>query len=193
MAARRSFLACLHGLQRLGSFFNPLSWKKTCSPAVQMKSSPQSTHLIERSSNSVSEWLHFPFELSLTWVCGMTCKPPMRVFSIERELWNWAPFERPAWKIQTSEETANVDKRRKLLMTVVPSSWALWLAALCRVSNRWANLLAFRMTASNPTRLWSAGRPIWQTPYCLCEFQPRSNLCSDDCLSVGLSQSLAAT
>ena len=52
MAASRSFLACLQGLQRLGSFFKPLSWKKTCSPTVHVNCSLQSTHLIDRSANS---------------------------------------------------------------------------------------------------------------------------------------------
>ena len=35
----------LHALQRLGSFLNCLSAKKSCSPAVQMNSDPQSTHV----------------------------------------------------------------------------------------------------------------------------------------------------
>ncbi len=54
IAANLSFLACLQGLQRLGWFFSPLSWKNTCSPEVQMKFSPQSTHLIVRSGCSRS-------------------------------------------------------------------------------------------------------------------------------------------
>jgi len=54
IAAKRSFLACLHGLHRFGSFFSPLSWKKTCSPAVQIKFSVQSTHLIALSWYSLS-------------------------------------------------------------------------------------------------------------------------------------------
>ena len=49
IAARRSFLACLQGLHLFGSFLSPLSWKNTCSPAVQIKFSLQSTHLIGRS------------------------------------------------------------------------------------------------------------------------------------------------
>ena len=52
MAASLSFFACLQGLQRFGSFFNPLSWKKACSPDVQIKFSLQSTHLIVRSGCS---------------------------------------------------------------------------------------------------------------------------------------------
>jgi len=52
MAASLSFFACLQGLQRFGSFFNPLSWKNACSPEVQMKFSLQSTHLIVRSGCS---------------------------------------------------------------------------------------------------------------------------------------------
>ena len=43
----------LHALQRLGSFLNCLSAKKSCSPAVQMKSDPQSTHANDLSWNSV--------------------------------------------------------------------------------------------------------------------------------------------
>ncbi len=43
----------LHCLQCLGSFLNCLSWKKTCSPAVNMKSAPQSVHLSTRSWNSI--------------------------------------------------------------------------------------------------------------------------------------------
>jgi len=54
MAASLSFFACLQGLQRFGSFFNPLSWKKACSPDVQIKGSLQSTHLMLRSWYSES-------------------------------------------------------------------------------------------------------------------------------------------
>jgi hypothetical protein len=39
----------LHCLQRLGSFTNCLSWKKTCSPAVNTNSAPQSRHVRIRS------------------------------------------------------------------------------------------------------------------------------------------------
>ena len=52
MAASLSFFACLQGLQRFGSFFSPLSWKKVCSPEVQTKYSLQSTHLMLRSGCS---------------------------------------------------------------------------------------------------------------------------------------------
>jgi hypothetical protein len=55
MAASLSFFACLQGLQRFGSFFKPLSWKKACSPEVQMKFSLQSTHLMVRSGCSGEE------------------------------------------------------------------------------------------------------------------------------------------
>lgn len=55
MAASLSFFACLQGLQRFGSFFSPLSWKKACSPDVQIKGSLQSTHLMLRSWYSESE------------------------------------------------------------------------------------------------------------------------------------------
>src|SRR5205085_4795964 len=43
----------LHALQRLGSFLNCLSAKKSCSPAVQMNSDPQSTHVNDLSWNSI--------------------------------------------------------------------------------------------------------------------------------------------
>lgn len=43
----------LHALQRFGSFLNCLSWKKSCSPAVKTKSSPQSTHFRVLSWNSI--------------------------------------------------------------------------------------------------------------------------------------------
>ena len=39
----------LQFLQRLGSFLKFLSWKKCCSPAVNTKSAPQSTHFRTRS------------------------------------------------------------------------------------------------------------------------------------------------
>lgn len=40
-------------LHRLGRFLNCLSWKKICSPAVNTKSWPQSTHFSTLSSNSM--------------------------------------------------------------------------------------------------------------------------------------------
>ena len=43
----------LQFLQRFGSFLNCLSWKKSCSPAVKMKSAPQSTHFRTLSWNSI--------------------------------------------------------------------------------------------------------------------------------------------
>jgi hypothetical protein len=48
----------LHCLQCLGSFLNCLSWKNTCSPAVNTKSAPQSTHLSTRSVNSMTGFPH---------------------------------------------------------------------------------------------------------------------------------------
>src|SRR5215475_9456021 len=47
----------LHPLQRFGSFLNCLSAKKSCSPAVQMNSDPQSTHLRALSWNSIGRHL----------------------------------------------------------------------------------------------------------------------------------------
>src|SRR5262245_47638250 len=47
----------LQALHRLGSFLNCLSAKKSCSPAVQMKSAPQSAHLKDLSWNSIGRHL----------------------------------------------------------------------------------------------------------------------------------------
>ena len=47
----------LHVLQRFGSFLNCLSAKNSCSPAVQMNSEPQSTHLRVLSWNSIGRHL----------------------------------------------------------------------------------------------------------------------------------------
>src|SRR5918995_259755 len=47
----------LQVLHRFGSFLNCLSAKNSCSPAVQMKSSPQSTHLRLLSWNSIGRHL----------------------------------------------------------------------------------------------------------------------------------------
>jgi hypothetical protein len=44
----------LQALQRLGSLWNCLSWKNNCSPAVKMKSFPQSTHRSTLSWNSMT-------------------------------------------------------------------------------------------------------------------------------------------
>src|ERR1700693_6307294 len=43
----------LQALQRLGSFLNCLSKKNSCSPAVKIKSAPQSIHLRILSWNSI--------------------------------------------------------------------------------------------------------------------------------------------
>src|SRR4029077_2103351 len=43
----------LHALHRLGSFLNCLSWKNSCSPAVKIKSAPQSIHFSTLSWNSI--------------------------------------------------------------------------------------------------------------------------------------------
>src|SRR5688572_8402791 len=47
----------LHDLQRFGSFLNCLSAKNSCSPEVQMKSTPQSTHVKDLSWNSIGRHL----------------------------------------------------------------------------------------------------------------------------------------
>jgi hypothetical protein len=47
----------LHVLHRFGSFLNCLSAKNNCSPAVQVNSEPQSTHLKDLSWNSIGRHL----------------------------------------------------------------------------------------------------------------------------------------
>ena len=54
--ARLARLA-LHVLHRFGSFLNCLSAKNSCSPAVQINSEPQSTHLKDLSWNSIGRHL----------------------------------------------------------------------------------------------------------------------------------------
>src|SRR5439155_6981003 len=55
-AGRLARLA-LQGLHRFGSFLKFLSAKNCCSPAVQMNSVAQSTHLRIRSWNSIGRYL----------------------------------------------------------------------------------------------------------------------------------------
>src|SRR5262249_36008779 len=55
-AGRLARLA-LQALHRFGSFLKFLSAKNCCSPAVQMNSVPQSTHLRIRSWNSIDRYL----------------------------------------------------------------------------------------------------------------------------------------
>src|SRR5215475_1066044 len=58
----------LHGLQRLGSFLNCLSKKKSCSPAVKMNSPPQSAQVSNRSTNSIAASPVSRDKLSGSWV-----------------------------------------------------------------------------------------------------------------------------
>src|ERR1043166_1069225 len=55
--AGRAARLLLHALQRFGSFLKFLSAKNCCSPAVQMNSVAQSTHLRIRSWNSIGRYL----------------------------------------------------------------------------------------------------------------------------------------
>src|SRR5215212_7130106 len=50
----------LQPLHRFGSFLKFLSAKKSCSPAVQMNSVPQSTQLRDLSWNSIAFYLSLP-------------------------------------------------------------------------------------------------------------------------------------
>ncbi len=56
--AGRDARLALQLLHRLGSFLKFLSAKKSCSPAVQMNSAPQSTHASDLSWNSIGSTLH---------------------------------------------------------------------------------------------------------------------------------------
>src|SRR6185503_16071061 len=55
--AGRAARLALHVLHRFGSFLKFLSAKNCCSPAVQMNSVPQSTHLRILSWNSIGRYL----------------------------------------------------------------------------------------------------------------------------------------
>src|ERR1700749_4890956 len=55
----------LHCLQRLGSFLNCLSWKKSCSPAVKTKSLPQSEHFRILSMKSITRPPEHALEFSV--------------------------------------------------------------------------------------------------------------------------------
>ncbi len=55
--AGRDARLALQLLHRLGSFLKFLSAKKSCSPAVQMNSAPQSTHASDLSWNSIGSTL----------------------------------------------------------------------------------------------------------------------------------------
>jgi hypothetical protein len=66
----------LQVLQRLGSFLNCLSWKKSCSPAVKTKSAPQSIHFRVLSWNSIRELL-WPSPIGATlWRATMCDRAP---------------------------------------------------------------------------------------------------------------------
>src|SRR4029078_9413157 len=58
--ARRAARLALQPLQRFGSFLKFLSAKNSCSPAVQMKGSPQSTQFRDLSWNSIATSLTRP-------------------------------------------------------------------------------------------------------------------------------------
>ena len=80
IAASLSFFACLQGLQRFGSFFSPLSWKKACSPDVQMKA------LVTIYAFDAAIWVFWIFGFELSQFTGLTSRSCMIVLpgSIER-------------------------------------------------------------------------------------------------------------
>ena len=70
----------LHCLQCLGSFLNCLSWKNSCSPAVNTNSAPQSLHFKTLSVNSMAVFPkegkfedigHEPLNLPVPFPCFM--------------------------------------------------------------------------------------------------------------------------
>src|SRR5687768_18520774 len=74
-AARAARLA-LHALHRFGSFLKFLSAKKSCSPAVQMNSVPQSTQLSDLSWNSIGPYLSRTHSTSLGRPARETARSP---------------------------------------------------------------------------------------------------------------------
>jgi hypothetical protein len=61
----------LHGLQRLGSFLNCLSKKKSCSPAVKMNSPPQSAQVNSLSTKSIQLLPYYTKEIRQgCLICG---------------------------------------------------------------------------------------------------------------------------
>jgi hypothetical protein len=77
----------LQFLQRFGSFLKFLSWKKCCSPAVNTKSAPQSTHLRMRSWKSAISTLprYQPVLVGLMAGAGeksQTARPAIRLFDL---------------------------------------------------------------------------------------------------------------
>src|SRR5579884_2100923 len=74
--AGRAARFALHVLQRFGSFLKFLSAKNCCSPAVQMNSAPQSTHLRILSWNSIGRYL----------VRGRSLSTPARLLQFAPEL-----------------------------------------------------------------------------------------------------------
>ena len=61
----------LHGLQRLGSFLNCLSKKKSCSPAVKMNSPPQSAQVNSLSTKSIQLLPYYAKEIRQgCLICG---------------------------------------------------------------------------------------------------------------------------
>ena len=71
-APRTATRLALHALQRLGSFFNCLSWKNNCSPAVKTNSAPQSMHFNILSWNSIEDAPFSPHPSHRTHLCGTT-------------------------------------------------------------------------------------------------------------------------
>jgi hypothetical protein len=59
-APKTAIRLALQLLQRFGGFLNCLSWKNDCSPDVNKKSAPQSTHFSTLSRNSIEEMLPSP-------------------------------------------------------------------------------------------------------------------------------------
>ena len=58
----------LHCLQCLGSFLNCLSWKNSCSPAVNTNSAPQSLHFKTLSINSMAGFPDREFARNRPWL-----------------------------------------------------------------------------------------------------------------------------
>ena len=102
----------LQVLQRLGSFLNCLSKKNNCSPAVKVKSVPQSMHFNTLSWNSI--WRCSPFSPVLSHLLTERAQRPFRRAQDTQELrthppqlarvftWTRPATPTPAWLLPNS-------------------------------------------------------------------------------------------
>src|SRR5208282_5066289 len=107
----------LQFLQRLGSFLNCLSWKNDCSPAVNTKSVPQSTHFKTLSWYSIGRGAPIPASL----LC--TGDPNRERSGSHRGQWIYIPLLLTPWI------------RPAIRYARVGTAFLIHRDAVCRVSN----------------------------------------------------------